>query len=100
MGAPIVREVGRRDGRGHGVRTTRSVRAAGRRSGAEDAGKGGFPLEVILPILRMSLLLLLWMLLLRLPRRRHPVSLVVGHVACQRLVCQPAERVAFLVRVH
>jgi hypothetical protein len=50
----------------------------------------------------MSLLLLLRLLLL-LPRRRHSISLVVGHVAlfaCHRWVCQPAEWVVVLLRVR
>jgi hypothetical protein len=68
MCAPILHELGRRDGRGHGLR------AAGRRGGTEDVRKSCISLiGVGWPVARM----------LRLqPRRRHPVALVVGHGCC------------------
>ena len=83
-----MHELRRGYGRGHGLR------AAGWRGGAEDAGEGGIPLLIVLSsilvILRLllrllRLLLLLLLLWLPLPRRRHPVALVlvVGH-GCYR----------------
>ena len=89
-GAAVLHELRRGYGRGHGLR------AAGWRGGAEDAGEGGIPLLVVLSsiliillilllLLRLLLLLLLLLLWLPLPRRRHPVALVlvVGH-GCYR----------------
>ncbi len=85
VGAAILHEMRRGHGRGHGLR------AAGWRSGAEDAGEGGISLLVVLSTVLLVLLLLLLLLLgrwLPLPRRRHPVALVlvVGH-GCYRGAC-------------
>lgn len=71
MGATVLHELGRGDGRGHGLR------AAGRGRGAENAGKGGIALLVVLCSILLVLLRVLLALLL--PRGRNPITLVVGH---------------------
>lgn len=75
LGAPILHELGRRDGRGHGLR------AAGRRGGAKDAGEGGIALLVVVCSVLLVLLRML-LALLRLSRGRHTVAVVVGHGCC------------------